>query len=87
MGMTAGADIISYTYSNACGVAFATHPITNNPLANAGTIAGPIAVCVAATITLSDASGVEMCHGAAKHYDCSYLLIRSVLLPSVIRRP
>ncbi|MCD6011137.1 MAG: surface protein [Flavipsychrobacter sp.] len=55
-GVTAGSTIISYTVTNACGSADATAAITIDPLPDAGTIVGPSNVCVAATITLTDAA-------------------------------
>ncbi len=50
-GVSAGSTIISYKVVNGCGTAIATHVITVNPLANAGTISGSATVCVGATTT------------------------------------
>ena len=52
--VTPGTDTISYTVSTGCAVATATKIITIVPGAGAGTISGPAAVCVGATITLTD---------------------------------
>jgi len=53
-GITAGTSVISYTISSACGSTSATHTVTINPLPLAGTISGPAAVCVGATVNLTD---------------------------------
>ena len=50
-GISAGSTIISYKVVNGCGTAIATHIITVNPLANAGTINGAATLCVGATTT------------------------------------
>ena len=50
-GLTAGTAIIAYTGASGC---FRTTTITVNPLP--GTITGPLALCVGATIPLTDAS-------------------------------
>ncbi len=55
-GVAPGSATISYTVTNSCGVIAATAAVTINPLPVAGTITGPASVCVAASITLSDAS-------------------------------
>lgn len=55
-GLSAGPATISYSFTNLCGTTNATYPITVNPLPNAGVITGPSAVCLAATITLADAT-------------------------------
>ncbi len=56
-GVTAGADVVSYTVTNTCGPTSVTFPVTVNPLPNAGTITGSTSnVCVAASITLTDGS-------------------------------
>lgn len=55
-GVTAGTNVISYTYTNACGPDVATYAITVLPLANPGTITGATNfVCVGGVISLSDA--------------------------------
>jgi len=57
-GVTAGTNIISYTYTNFCGVAYAVHRDTILALPDSGIISGPVSVCKGATITLVDtASG------------------------------
>lgn len=48
-GITAGDDIVRYTVTNACGVAYTTTPITVNPLPDPGTITGPDALCLGST--------------------------------------
>ena len=53
-GMSGGPATISYSVTNSCGTATATHPVTVNPLPAPGAIAGPSVVCVGAAITLSD---------------------------------
>jgi hypothetical protein len=55
--MSAGADVISYTVTNACGTAYATAAITVNPLPNAGAVTGLTSVCAGSNITLSDPTG------------------------------
>ncbi len=55
-GVTAGTVDISYTVTNACGPRTVVHPVTVNPLPNAGSITGPSVVCVAASIALADAA-------------------------------
>ena len=57
-GNFAGVDTIIYSLSNSCGTARATHVVTVNPLPVAGTISGPVTVCVGSTIALTEtASG------------------------------
>ncbi|PQJ12533.1 hypothetical protein CJD36_001935 [Flavipsychrobacter stenotrophus] len=53
--MAVGAINISYTVTNSCGVAAVGMPVTVNSLPAAGTITGPITVCVGASISLADA--------------------------------
>ncbi len=53
-GISSGAVTISYTFTNDCGSAFATHPVTVNPLPVAGNITGTNVLCGGGTITLSD---------------------------------
>ncbi len=55
-GVSAGIDTIRYTVVTGCGADTATKIITVNPLPNAGTITGASSVCVASSITLTDAS-------------------------------
>ena len=54
-GITAGLDTIKYTVINGCGLGSTTKVITIAPAPSAGTINGPSGVCIAGTITLSDA--------------------------------
>jgi gliding motility-associated-like protein len=53
-GVSAGADVITYSVSNACGTATAMHTITIGPLPDAGSIGGPSSVCAGSEITLTD---------------------------------
>ena len=55
-GVAAGSVVISYSVTNTCGTAVASHPITINPLPAAGIITGPTTVCIGAAITLADAA-------------------------------
>jgi hypothetical protein len=55
-GGFAGLDTVKYSVTNGCGTAIAIYPITINPLPDAGTITGLTSVCVADTITLTDAT-------------------------------
>ncbi len=52
-GVTAGAAIISYSVTNACGTATATTASMVNPLPVAGTLAGAATVCAASSTTLT----------------------------------
>ena len=55
-GVAAGSPIITYTVSNACGIAYVTTPVTVNPLPSTpATIGGASSVCVGSTTTLTDA--------------------------------
>ena len=56
-GNLAGATVISYTFTNICGTAAASFPVTVNPLPAAGTLSGPSSVCVASGITLLNTGG------------------------------
>jgi hypothetical protein len=57
-GSAAGSVTISYGVSNICGTAYTVHPLTVNPLPDAGTITSPGTVCVGDAITLgSTATG------------------------------
>ena len=49
-----GTDTITYTVSNTCGSASTTKVITIGAFLTAGAIAGPTAVCVGGSITLTD---------------------------------
>jgi len=53
-GISRGAVTLSYIVTNVCGIAFATKPITVNPLPEAGTIGAPPVVCPGMTITLTE---------------------------------
>ncbi len=53
-GLSAGTATISYTVTNACGTAYATYPITVQPLPAA--IAGSAGVCSGSVTTLTDAT-------------------------------
>ncbi len=53
-GLLPGTDNISYTVTNVCGTISTTQLMTINPQPNAGTIAGPSAVCEGSSITLTN---------------------------------
>ena len=55
-GNTPGFDTIRYLDTNLCGTDFAQKMITINPLPSAGTLTGPSAVCIGATITINTSS-------------------------------
>ncbi len=55
-GLFAGTDVINYALSNACGINNISKTVTVNPLPNAGTILGLTSVCLAGTLTLTDAA-------------------------------
>jgi len=55
-GIAAGTVDISYTSTTPCGTLATSYTITVNPLADAGAITGPSAVCVGSTISLTDAA-------------------------------
>ncbi|PQJ13079.1 hypothetical protein CJD36_004870 [Flavipsychrobacter stenotrophus] len=52
-GATAGSVNIIYTVTNTCGTAFATFPLTVNPLPHAGTLSGVPNLCPGTTTSLS----------------------------------
>ncbi len=52
-GVLPGRDTITYTVSSVCGVASTSRVVTINALPTAGSITGPLTVCVGATITLT----------------------------------
>jgi trimeric autotransporter adhesin len=56
-GGSAGSAVISYTVTNACGSATATHNIVVLPLPDAGAISGPAFVCAGSSISLSSSVG------------------------------
>lgn len=51
-GIAAGTATVSYSISNVCGTASATHIIAVNPLPDAGSISGLDSVCVSSSIPL-----------------------------------
>jgi sugar lactone lactonase YvrE/uncharacterized protein YjdB len=53
-GLSGGIDTISYTVSSSCGTATATFPVIVNPIAVAGTIAGPSVMCTGTSILFTD---------------------------------
>jgi Secretion system C-terminal sorting domain len=53
-GTGGGTETITYTVTNSCGAASATHAVTVLPLPHPGPITGPSSVCVGANITLTD---------------------------------
>ncbi|WP_161499400.1 FG-GAP-like repeat-containing protein [Flavipsychrobacter stenotrophus] len=55
-GVSAGVDTISYTVTNGCGTAVATHIVTVNATPDAGTIMGSSSVCTGMSITLTNAA-------------------------------
>ena len=54
-GVSGGTATISYSVTNGCGTATATHMITVVPLPTAGAISGTASVCPGSTTTLSNA--------------------------------
>ncbi len=54
-GITPGTDTILYSVTNSCGTAVASKVLTIGTYLSSGTISGPASVCVASSITLSDA--------------------------------
>jgi uncharacterized protein YjdB len=55
-GVTAGADTIMYTVSSGCGSVSASAVVIVNPLADAGSIAGPATLCMSTTATYTNAA-------------------------------
>ncbi|PQJ09002.1 hypothetical protein CJD36_021595 [Flavipsychrobacter stenotrophus] len=53
LGTTTGVAVISYSVTNSCGTAVATHSVTVTAAPNAGTISGPTAVCAASSVSLT----------------------------------
>ncbi len=53
-GVTGGSATISYSVTNSCGTAVATHSMTINPSPYAGFISGSTTTCVSGTTTLVD---------------------------------
>jgi uncharacterized protein YjdB len=57
-GVSGGTASVSYVSTTACGSQVATHVVTVNPLASAGTLSGTSSVCVSAsTLIATDGSG------------------------------
>jgi trimeric autotransporter adhesin len=54
-GIAVGVATISYTITNSCGTASATHTVAVANMPAAGTISGPSNVCIGSTVTLTDA--------------------------------
>ena len=52
-GITAGTDIITYSYTNACGTATTTLTVNVESLPDPGTISGSAGVCIGSGITLT----------------------------------
>lgn len=52
LGINTGTDSIIYTFTNSCGIDTAMHIITILPTPDAGTISGPVGLCIANNITL-----------------------------------
>jgi Secretion system C-terminal sorting domain/NHL repeat len=55
-GIVASQANISYAVPNDCGTAYAIHPVTVNPLPDAGEIFGVASLCIGGNITLSETS-------------------------------
>jgi len=53
-GVTTGLDTVSYSVTNSCGTASATHIIYVKPAADPGVISGSAGVCVGSGITLTE---------------------------------
>jgi hypothetical protein len=57
-GLNPGIDTVRYSITNGCGTAVATYAITVNPLPNPGSVSGPEAFCLGATVLFtSNVSG------------------------------
>ncbi len=54
LGVTAGVEMVSYTYTNGCGTAVTTYAVTVSLFPTAGIISGSSIVCQGATATLSE---------------------------------
>lgn len=52
-GITAGVDTVHYTVTNVCGTDIATATVSVNPLPDAGSISGPVTICVGSPATIS----------------------------------
>jgi Secretion system C-terminal sorting domain len=55
-GSSSGVDTITYSVSNVCGTSSASMAVSVSAAPSAGIITGPSSVCVAGTVTLTDAS-------------------------------
>ncbi len=55
-GVSAGIDTIKYVVTNPCGTSSAIHIVTLKQAPDAGTINGPVSLCVGETITLTDSA-------------------------------
>jgi trimeric autotransporter adhesin len=53
-GVAAGAEIVSYSYTNSCGTAVATASLSVTTTAYAGTLTGPSSLCTAIPTTYTD---------------------------------
>jgi len=53
-GVAGGTEVITYSVSNSCGTAIATHTVTSSASPDAGSITGSSSVCVGSSITLSE---------------------------------
>jgi uncharacterized protein YjdB len=53
-GVSAGAVVISYRFTNSCGIATATHAVTVNPAVTVAAIGGLSSLCAGSTITLTN---------------------------------
>jgi len=53
-GTAGGTDTITYSVTNSCGTAVATHVVTISPLPDPGVITGSNFVCISAAITLTE---------------------------------
>ncbi len=51
-GVSGGTTTISYSFTNACGTAAATHPVTVMPLPDAGTLSGPSSICTGSSVAM-----------------------------------
>ena len=55
-GITGGTTTVSYLVTNSCGAAGATTTVTVNMLPNAGSISGPVIICIGNITSLTDAT-------------------------------
>ncbi len=59
-GNGVGTATISYSVTNACGTAVATHSVLVTISASAGTVNGPVQVCAGSTISLNDTTSTSL---------------------------